>query len=99
MIVKPPALPILDATQAARPAPQGTTAVERLGDTFSRMLNDVNALQQTADRKMEAFATSPEKDVHGTMIALQQADLSLRLFLQIRAKLTTAYQEVMRMQL
>ena len=33
------------------------------------------------------------------MIAMQKADVSLRLLLQIRSRLTNAYQEIMRMQL
>lgn len=70
-----------------------------ISDTFSKMLNEVNALQLQADRKIEEFATSPEKDIHGTMIAMQKADVSLRLLLQVRSKLTQAYQEVMRTQL
>ena len=74
------------------------TAVDNLSDTFSRMFNEVNGLQLNADQKMEEFATSPDKDIHGTMIALQKADLSLRLFMQVRAKLTAAYQEIMRTQ-
>jgi len=70
-----------------------------IGDTFGRMFNEVNRFQLNADAKIEEFATSPNKDIHGTMIALQEADISLRLMMQIRAKLTSAYQDVMRMQL
>ena len=69
------------------------------GETFSQLFNEVNRLQYQADQKVEEFATSPNKDIHGTMIALQKADISLRLFLQIRSKLTAAYQEIMRTQL
>lgn len=75
------------------------SAVGELGDTFGKMIDDVNRLQVDADHKIEEFTTSNDKDIHGTMIALQKADLSLRLMMQIRAKLTAAYQDVMRMQL
>ena len=96
MFVNLPVAPTLAAT-GTQVAPRGETAVDRLGDTFSKLFNDVNTLQNAADDKMEEFATSSDKDIHGTMIALQKADLSLRLFLQVRAKLTAAYQEIMRM--
>jgi len=78
---------------------QGAQATAELEGTFTRMFDEVNRLQNEADRKIEEFATSPDKDIQGTMIALQKADLSLRLMMQIRAKLTAAYLDVMRMQL
>jgi len=37
-------------------------------------------------------------DVHQAMIAMEQAYLSLRLVIQIRNKIITAYEEIMRMQ-
>jgi flagellar hook-basal body complex protein FliE len=36
-------------------------------------------------------------EVHDAMIALQRADLTLQLTVQIRNKLVQAYQEIMRM--
>lgn len=78
---------------------QGATLIDDLSNQFSKMLDEVNTLQVAADKKIEEFATSKEKDLHGTMIAMQKADVSLRLLLQVRAKLTTAYQEIMRTQL
>ncbi len=77
----------------------GGTLVDQLSDTFSKMLDEVNTLQNSADQKIQEFATSKDKDLHGTMIAMQKADVSLRLLLQVRAKLTSAYQEITRMQL
>ncbi len=67
--------------------------------TFAQMFAEVNRMQHAADAKMEEFTTSPEKDVHGTMIALQKADISLRLLMQVRSKITSAYQDITRMQL
>ncbi len=96
MVVDKPFATGLDA-QAAPAAKE--SLVNSLGDTFGRMFNEVNRFQLDADRKIEEFATSPNKDIHVTMIALQEADIALRLMLQIRSKLTSAYQEVMRMQM
>ncbi|HUJ75614.1 MAG TPA: flagellar hook-basal body complex protein FliE [bacterium] len=84
---------------AQQDSPGGNAGVEGLKQTFSTMFDEVNSLQLQADKKIEQFATSPEKDIQGTMIALQKADISLRLMMQIRAKLTAAYQDIMRMQL
>ena len=98
MFIHLPNIPPSTAS-AVLPKPDSNTVIDSTRDTFSRLFNEVNSLQLQADRKIEEFATSPEKDVHGTMIALQKADLSLRMFLQVRSKLTAAYQEIMRMQI
>jgi flagellar hook-basal body complex protein FliE len=91
-----PTLPA--ATAVGRPASPATATslVEELSRDFGAMIDEVNSLSLEADRKVEEFATSPHKDIHGTMIALEKASLSLRLMLQVRAKLTNAFQEVMR---
>ncbi|MBI3991924.1 MAG: flagellar hook-basal body complex protein FliE [Candidatus Lambdaproteobacteria bacterium] len=73
------------------------TLIDQLGKSFGDMLDEVNTLQAESDRKMEEFATSPDKDIHGTMIAMQKADIAMRLLLQVRGKLVNAYNEVMRM--
>jgi flagellar hook-basal body complex protein FliE len=96
MVILPPIQPV--AAQGTKPERNGQTMLDEAASTFSRLFDDVNNLQLAADRKIDEFATSKDKDVHGTMIALQEADLSLRLFLQVRAKLTSAFQEIMRMQ-
>ena len=99
MSIDPISLSAPSLQQIAKDAqPDLRTAAESLGDSFTRMFNEVNGLQLDADAKLEEFATAPEKDLHGTMVAMQKADVSLRLLLQIRAKLTVAYQEIMRMQ-
>ena len=95
MVVDKPFAAGLDAQLTPNKASDGSS----IGETFTRMFNEVNNFQLNADAKIEEFATSPNKDIHGTMIALQEADISLRLMMQIRAKLTAAYQDVMRMQL
>ena len=87
------------AARGEQTAQSSQTLVDGAGETFAQLFNDVNNLQLAADQKVEEFATSPDKDVHGTMIALQKADMSLRLLLQVRSKLTAAYQEIIRMQI
>ena len=73
------------------------TLVNEVSQSFKEMFNEVNRAQNFADQKIEEFATSPDKDIHGTMIAMQKAEISLRLFMQVRAKITQAYQEIVKM--
>ena len=69
-----------------------------LSRTFEKLLQDVNQQQLNAEAKQVELLVSENKDIHGTMLALEKADLSMRLMLQIRNKLVNAYEEVMRMQ-
>jgi flagellar hook-basal body complex protein FliE len=62
------------------------------------MLMEVNRQHQEAEQKQVELLTASKKDIHGTVIAMEKAEISLRLLLQVRNKLATAYEEVMRMQ-
>lgn len=72
----------------------GVSFEERLKNAVGQ----VNNLQHTADDASEAVVRG-ELGVHEGMMALQEADLSLRFLNQVRSKAMTAYQEIMRMQL
>ena len=73
------------------------------GASFSDMLkdsiNDVNKLQHEAEKSMTALATGRAENVHSTMIAVEKAELSFKLMMQVRNKVLDAYREVMRMQI
>ncbi len=64
---------------------------------FERSLEKVNELKLDADQAMEQLATGNEKDIHNTMIALQKADVSMELMLQVRNKMIAAYDEIRKM--
>jgi flagellar hook-basal body complex protein FliE len=62
-------------------------------------LSEVNAMQQKADAAVTALATGDGKvSLHETMIAMEQADVSFRMMMQVRNKIVEAYQEILRMQ-
>lgn len=58
----------------------------------------MNTLQQEADKSIEGLVTGKGADLHDTMIAVEKADLSFNLMVQVRNKLIAAYEEIMRMQ-
>ena len=58
----------------------------------------MNQLQQKADAAITALATGDKVSLHDTMIAMEQADVSFRLMMQVRNKIVEAYQEILRMQ-
>jgi flagellar hook-basal body complex protein FliE len=52
-----------------------------------------------ANQAVDALVTGQSTNISWqTMVALQQADVSFQLMMQIRNKLVTAYEEIQRMQ-
>ena len=76
--------------------------LEENGHSFSNIItdsiSDVNRLQKEADMAVQKMTTGEEIDIHNTMIAMEKADISFRLVMQVRNKIISAYEEVMRMQ-
>ena len=68
------------------------------GTHLKNALGDVNDLQQKADQAIQQLVGEGKGDLQETMIALEKADVSFRLMMQIRNKVLEAYQEIMRMQ-
>ena len=70
---------------------------------FSSILQNtigaVQSLQTNAASAAQKFMTGESEDVHTVALAGQQAELAFELGLQVRNKVVSAYQEVMKMQL
>lgn len=81
----------------------GKSVQEKDGNSFGAILknsiNEVNNFRQEADRAVEALASGNGKDIHQTMIAVEKAEVSFKLMMQVRNKIISAYEEVMRMQI
>jgi len=66
---------------------------------LKNVMGEVNRLQKEADTAVEEISYGKEKDIHQTMIALEKAEISFQLMMQLRNKIVAAYEEVMRMQI
>lgn len=80
------------------PGTAAPAAAGGFGAVLADSLAQVNRLQQEADRAITDLATGGPTTLHDTMLALEKADLSFRLMMQVRNKIVEAYQEVIRMQ-
>ncbi|BCV20807.1 flagellar hook-basal body complex protein FliE [Moorella sp. Hama-1] len=102
MLVNPVSLLMpapLQETRQAAPSPGGTEAVARsFSDLLQQKLGELNNLQQQADALTQEYLAGQVQDVHQVMLALEQANLSLQLAMQVRNKAVEAYQEISRMQ-
>jgi flagellar hook-basal body complex protein FliE len=67
------------------------------GQMLKGSLDRVNRLQTEADANISDLATGKQTDIHQTMIAVEKADVSFELLMQIRNKLIAAYDKIMRM--
>jgi flagellar hook-basal body complex protein FliE len=67
-------------------------------DVVEKLLSEANAGQFQADQAMREFTTGHADNLHDVMLAVAKADLTFRMILEVRNRLTEAYQEVMRMQ-
>jgi flagellar hook-basal body complex protein FliE len=80
--------------------PKGSSG-ELVGD-FNKVLKgavqDLDRQLHQADLATQEM-TLGKQDIHQAMIALEQANISLRLLIQVRNKVISAYEEIMRMQI
>ncbi len=72
------------------------------GDSFDEILkqslDEVNKLQNKADKSIEAIASGKMENIQDAVMAIEKADVSLKLLTEIRNKAIEAYKEIMRMQ-
>ncbi len=88
-----PSITSVTPTSGPGPAPGAGAA---FGDALSRV---VNAVESTTGAANTAIANmlDGKGDVHEAMIAMQRAEMTFELTVQMRNKLVQAYQDIMRM--
>jgi len=79
-----------------------TNTAKSNGD-FSKILentlSEVNKLQDNSDKAMSAMATGEVKDLHQAAIAIDKAELSMKMMLEVRNKALNAYKQISRTQI
>jgi flagellar hook-basal body complex protein FliE len=93
--IKPIAVPDVASTV-------GRTAAGGQGEFMSTLKDAIaktNEVQLQATEAVEKLVTGETQNVHQTMIALQKADVSFQMMMQIRNKIVSAYEEIQRMQI
>ena len=66
-------------------------------DHLKEAVSEVNLSQIETDKKATDLANGKDTNIHDTMLAASQAELSFNLMVQVRNKALEAYQEIMRM--
>lgn len=85
------------------PQVSDTSAVSKtvagFGDMLTSMMSKVSETQIAGEQAIQKLQSGDAKHLHEVMIAVEEADISLRMLVQMRNKALTAYEEIMRMQI
>jgi flagellar hook-basal body complex protein FliE len=79
--------------QPKEPEAPGKTG---FGEILAATVDQAAALGQAAEARADAFARGALDDLHGTMIAAKEAEISLKLVGSVRNKLLDAFHELWR---
>ena len=69
------------------------------GEMLKAGIEDVNKMQKTSEKAMGDIATGQVKDLHQAAIAIDKAEMSMKLMLEVRNKAISAYKEILRTQM
>ena len=83
-------------SKAAKTAAAAASPAASFADSLNQMIDKVEQSQGDANTATVNMLDG-SGEVHDAMIALQRAELTLQLTIQVRNKLVQAYQDVMRM--
>lgn len=79
---------------AAKIAPTGD-----FSKVLENTLSEVNKAQMVGDKAMADIATGEVKDLHQAAIAIDKAQISMKLMLEVRNKALSAYKEISKTQI
>ena len=66
--------------------------------TLEGAMDKVQEMQSGADQQVASVLQGNGQDLHSTLVAVEKADLSFQLMMQVRNKIVSAYEEISRMQ-
>jgi flagellar hook-basal body complex protein FliE len=69
------------------------------GSWLKEQVRETNTLLLSADESLNALASGEAPSLHQTMLKLEEAKLSLQFLEQLRNRLMSAYQELLREQI
>jgi flagellar hook-basal body complex protein FliE len=82
---------------------KSSAPVENGGTDFAQELKNaignVNQMQVEGEKAMSDIATGSVKDLHQAAIAIDKAEVSMKLMLEVRNKALNAYKEITRTQM
>ena len=90
--------PLGVAEASAKELPKAKNG-ESFMEVLQKSLEEVNDLQIKGDKALAEIATGQVKDLHQAAIAIDKAEISMKVMLEVRNKALNAYKEILRTQL
>jgi flagellar hook-basal body complex protein FliE len=87
-----------EARRQGLEVPNTRDVATTFSDVLRQSVDKVNEYQHQADSAIKELVAGRSKNIHETMLAIERADTSLKLMMQVRNKMLDAYKEIMRMQ-
>jgi flagellar hook-basal body complex protein FliE len=91
-----PSIRILPADLGATPA--GPSGGGKFLETLQQSIDQAEGAQGDAETQVAQLLNGKGADLHSAMIAVEKADLSFQLMMQVRNKIVQAYQQISNMQ-
>jgi flagellar hook-basal body complex protein FliE len=90
---------IMPAPSMPKAPTAGTeTDSSSFGGALKDAIQQVDGLQQGSQGELQKYLTTDDTDLHSVMIALEKADTSFQMMMQVRNKIVQAYQDIMKTQ-
>ncbi len=74
-------------------------AEKSFGDVITNLIDQTNNAENNSNQAIHELETGKAESLHEVMLKVEEADISLRMLVQMRNKAITAYEEIMRMQI
>jgi flagellar hook-basal body complex protein FliE len=91
--IRPAAIPDLGS------APIDTKKGAGFSSMFENYIGQVQRAQDVAQQSQDNFLSGGKEELHSVALATQRAGIEFEMFLQVRNKVVSAYQEIMKMQI
>lgn len=82
----------------ATPASGAADSQDSFGSSLVDAIDQVEQVHTDAQSQVKQLLHGDRQDVHNVMIAVEKADVTFQLMMQVRNKIVNAYQEVSKLQ-
>lgn len=89
---------LIPTTSLEQPSTVGK-AEKGFADVINNLIEQTNNAENQSNRAIHELETGKAESLHEVMLKVEEADISLRMLVQMRNKAITAYEEIMRMQI